>query len=120
MLPALAIYSIVKDWNSWKPSLLPLAIKTFACIFAYKWFIIFVIDHAPHPIKDLLLMFTVIPLMPEVLFVKYFMPIRLGDDHEWLRVCLALSFAVSVLAGAVMAGAKHYVLRQRQTTKTVN
>lgn len=114
ILPALVLYSIIRSWLSEKPSLFSLLVKVWLVLVAYKWFILFVLDKVPTPIKELLMMFSVLPLAPESIFVRYFVNIRTTSHHEWIVTCAVLSFISSGLIGASVAGAKLYVIRRRK------
>ncbi len=114
ILPALALYSITRSWLSEKPSLFSLLVKVWVLLVAYKWFILFVLDKVPTSIKEVLMMFSVLPLAPESILVRYFVNIRTTGHHEWIVTCAVLSFISSGLIGASVAGAKLYVVRRRK------
>ena len=64
--------------------------------------------------QGLLMMFSVLPLAPESIFVRYFVNIRTTSHHEWIVTGAVLSFISSGLIGASVAGAKLYVIRRRK------
>lgn len=114
ILPTLVFYSIYRSWSRPQPSYFFIFVQVWGLVLAYKWFILAAIRVMPEPLNSLALMFSVIPLAPEAVFVSKIIRLQSASIDDWLNTCGMLSFISSFLAGLTAVSARYWVFRKQR------